>query len=67
MLQKPRAAAQTKKPSLNCSTTRRLPILHCRRHHFMARGIQSKRIADELLVQNEEQGHGDEIAERIAQ
>jgi len=34
----------------------------------MARGIQSKRIADELLVHsNEEQGHADEIAERISQ
>jgi bacterioferritin len=66
MLQKPRPAAQTKKPSLNCSTTRRPPILH-RCHHFMARGIQSKRIADELLVQNEEQGHAGEIAEPIVQ
>ena len=33
----------------------------------MARGIQSKRIADELLVQNEEQGHAGEIAEPIVQ
>jgi bacterioferritin len=34
----------------------------------MARGIQSKRIADEFLVHsNEEQDHADEIAERVVQ
>jgi bacterioferritin (cytochrome b1) len=34
----------------------------------MAREIQSKRMADEFVVHStEEQGHGDEIAERIAQ
>jgi bacterioferritin len=48
--------------------TRWPPILHCRHHHFMAREIQSKRMADEFVVHStEEQGHGDEIAERIAQ
>lgn len=37
-----------------------------RRHHFMAKGIQSKSIADKFLVHsNEEQGHADQLAERI--
>ena len=43
-------------------------ILRYRRHHFMAKGIESKSIADEFLVHsNEEQGHADLIAERIVQ
>jgi bacterioferritin len=43
-------------------------VLRYRRHHFMARGIHSKSIADEFLVHsNEEQGHADQIAERIVQ
>lgn len=43
-------------------------MLRYRRHHFMARGIQSKSVADEFLVHsNEEQGHADQIAERIVQ
>lgn len=43
-------------------------ILRYRRHHFMARGIHSKSIADEFLIHsNEEQGHADQIAERIVQ
>ncbi len=43
-------------------------VLRYRRHHFMARGIQSKSIADEFLVHsNEEQGHADQLAERIVQ
>lgn len=43
-------------------------VLRYRRHHFMAKGIQSKGIADEFLVHaNEEQGHADQIAERIVQ
>ncbi|MET1081821.1 MAG: ferritin-like domain-containing protein [Burkholderiales bacterium] len=43
-------------------------VLRYRRHHFMAKGIQSKSIADEFLVHsNEEQGHADEIADRIVQ
>lgn len=43
-------------------------VLRYRRHHFMARGIQSKSIADEFLVHsNQEQGHADLIAERIVQ
>lgn len=43
-------------------------VLRYRRHHFMAKGIQSKSIADEFLVHsNEEQNHADLIAERIVQ
>jgi len=43
-------------------------VLRYRRHHFMARGIQSKSIADEFLLHsNEEQGHADQLAERIVQ
>ena len=43
-------------------------VLRYRRHHFMARGIESKSIADEFLLHsNEEQGHADQLAERIVQ
>ena len=43
-------------------------VLRYRRHHFMAKGIDSKSIADEFLVHaNEELGHADLIAERIVQ
>lgn len=43
-------------------------VLRYRRHYFMARGIQSKSVADEFLVHsNEEQGHADQLAERIVQ
>jgi bacterioferritin len=43
-------------------------VLRYRRHYFMARGIQSRSIADEFLVHaNEEQGHADQIAGRIVQ
>jgi bacterioferritin len=43
-------------------------VLRYRRHHFMARGIDSKSTADEFLVHsNEELGHADRIAERIVQ
>lgn len=43
-------------------------VLRYRRHHFMARGLQSKSIADEFLIHsNEEQEHADLIAERIVQ
>ena len=42
--------------------------LRYRRHYFMAKGIHSKSIADEFLQHsNEEQGHADQIAERIVQ
>ena len=43
-------------------------VLRYRRHHYMAKGIESKSIADEFLVHsNEELGHADQIAERIVQ
>jgi bacterioferritin len=43
-------------------------VLRYRRHHFLAKASQSKSIADMLLEHsNEEQGHADEIAERIVQ
>ena len=43
-------------------------VLRYRRHHFMARGIHAKSVADEFLVHsNEEQRHADQLAERIVQ
>jgi bacterioferritin len=43
-------------------------VLRYRRHHFMARGIDAKSIADEFLIHsNEEQGHADQLAARIVQ
>lgn len=48
--------------------TETICVLRYRRHHFMARGIQAKSIAAEFLVHSiEEQGHADQIAERIVQ
>ncbi|HEU4708549.1 MAG TPA: ferritin-like domain-containing protein [Methylophilaceae bacterium] len=42
--------------------------LRYRRHHFMAKGIDSKSVADEFLVHaGQEQEHADQIAERIVQ
>jgi len=43
-------------------------VLRYRRHYFMARGIHSGNVAEEFLAHsNEEQGHADQIAERIVQ
>jgi bacterioferritin len=43
-------------------------VLRYRRHHFMAKGIQSQGIAAEFLAHsNEEQGHADVLAGRIVQ
>jgi bacterioferritin len=43
-------------------------VLRYRRHHFMARGIHSQAVAGEFLEHsNEEQGHADQLAERIVQ
>lgn len=43
-------------------------VLRYRRHHFMARGIQSQSIANEFLAHsNEELGHADLLAARIVQ
>ncbi|CAD6537288.1 ferritin-like domain-containing protein [Paraburkholderia metrosideri] len=43
-------------------------VLRYKRHHFMAKGINSEAVAAEFLEHaNEEQGHADSIAERIVQ
>ena len=43
-------------------------VLRYRHHYFMARGIHSQSVAQEFLDHsNEEQGHADQIAERIVQ
>ncbi|RZT29027.1 ferritin-like domain-containing protein [Cupriavidus agavae] len=43
-------------------------VLRYRRHYFMAKGPNSKGVADEFMAHsNEEQGHADQIAERIVQ
>jgi len=43
-------------------------VLRYKRHYFMATGIHSEAVAAEFLQHaNEEQGHADEIAQRIVQ
>jgi len=43
-------------------------VLRYRRHYFMADGLLAEAVKKEFLVHaNEEQGHADEIAERIVQ
>ena len=43
-------------------------VLRYKRHYFMASGIHAKAVAAEFLQHaNEEQGHADQIAERITQ
>lgn len=43
-------------------------VLRYKRHHYMAKGIHSKSVAAEFLQHAvEEQGHADQIAERITQ
>ena len=43
-------------------------VLRYKRHHFMASGLNSPKIAEEFLIHaNEEAGHGDLIARRIVQ
>ena len=43
-------------------------VLRYRRHHFMATGINAESVASEFLQHaNEEQGHADQIAQRIVQ
>src|SRR4249920_1386346 len=53
---------------LNASlATELVCVLRYRRHHFMARGIHSQSVAQEFLDHsNEELGHADLVAERIA-
>ena len=43
-------------------------VLRYQRHHYMAKGIHSRGVAEEFLEHaREEQGHVDQIAERITQ
>lgn len=43
-------------------------VLRYKRHHFMASGVSSPKIAEEFLVHaNAESGHADRIARRIVQ
>ena len=43
-------------------------VLRYKRHHFMASGVSSAKIAEEFLVHaNEESAHADRIARRIVQ
>ena len=43
-------------------------ILRYKSHYFMAKGIHAQAVAEEFLQHaNEEQGHADQIAERITQ
>jgi bacterioferritin len=43
-------------------------VLRYRRHHYMAAGIHYQAVADEFMKHSqEEQGHADQIAERIRQ
>jgi bacterioferritin len=43
-------------------------VLRYKRHYYMAKGINSRPVADEFLQHaNEEQGHADMVAERIVQ
>jgi bacterioferritin len=43
-------------------------VLRYKRHYFMASGIHSEAVAAEFLQHaNEEQGHADQIAQRIVQ
>ncbi len=43
-------------------------VLRYKRHHYMAKGIHSQSVAEEFLQHAvEEQGHADQIAERITQ
>jgi DNA-binding ferritin-like protein len=43
-------------------------VLRYRRHHYMAKGIHATAVAEEFLRHSqEEQGHADQIAERIVQ
>ena len=43
-------------------------VLRYKRHYYMAKGINAKSVAAEFLEHaNEEQGHADEIAQRIVQ
>src|SRR5919204_4074863 len=43
-------------------------VLRYKRHYYMATGIHAQTVAEEFLEHaNEEQGHADQLAERITQ
>lgn len=43
-------------------------VMRYRRHYFMAKGLESKSIAEEFLTHSDQElGHADQIAERIVQ
>lgn len=43
-------------------------VLRYRRHYFMAKGLESKSVAEEFLTHSDQElGHADQIAERIVQ
>jgi bacterioferritin len=43
-------------------------VLRYRQHHFAAKGLEAEAVAAEFMVHaNEEQGHADQLAERISQ
>jgi bacterioferritin len=45
-----------------------LSVMHCRRHHYLARGMRLQELAQEFIDRSNEQlGHADLIAERIMQ
>jgi bacterioferritin len=52
----------------NALATEIVCVLRYRRHYFMAKGLDSRQVAEEFLEHaNEEQGHADQIAGRIVQ
>ena len=52
----------------NALATELVCVLRYKRHHFMASGVSSPKIAEEFLVHaNEESAHADRIAQRIVQ
>jgi len=52
----------------NALATEIVCVLRYRRHYFMAKGLDSRQVAEEFLEHaNEEQAHADQIAGRIVQ
>ncbi len=52
----------------NSLATELVCVLRYRRHHFMAKGIHSKSVADEFMAHSKEElAHADALAERIVQ
>jgi len=70
------AVTESYKPDLETSlrvlnealATEIVCVLRYKRHHYMASGIHAQAVAQEFLEHaNEEQGHADQIAQRIVQ